>query len=182
MYSRAGSSQGYYVGARIFQLDFFRYSSISWKPDTTLNGYENYYIYPFLRPARFYVIIYRYPLDIVTVLRISMKIRNRFTGRYEERNHNRGIGNRNSFRDMEWYKWIAFEEVRPTRKRNLSLDTVNRNLYRLVRNVPPPPRDLFSFSLPLSLSLPFSFFHFHPIPFPNLLLNPIKYLSFFPSL
>lgn len=161
MYSRAGSSQGYYVGARIFQLDFFRYSSISWKPDTTLNGYENYYIYPFLRPVRFFVIIYRYPLDIVTVLRISMKIRNRFTGLYEERNHNRGIGNRNSFRDMEWYKWMAFEEVRPTRKRNLSLDTVNRNLYRLVRNVPSISRSVFFLSASLSASLSlFSFFSF----------------------
>lgn len=70
---RRGRSWGYYVSARIFQLDFFRYSSVSWKPPGLWMGMK--IITPAGQAHSPSAIIYRHPLDKALVLRSSMEIR-----------------------------------------------------------------------------------------------------------
>lgn len=66
-----GRSWGYYVSARIFQLDFFRYSSVSWRPPGFWMGMK--IITPAGQAHFPSAIIYRHPLDKVLVFGIQWK-------------------------------------------------------------------------------------------------------------
>lgn len=66
-----GRSWGYYVSARIFQLDFFRYSSVSWRPPGFWIGMK--IITPAGQAHSPSAIIYRHPLDKVLVFEIQWK-------------------------------------------------------------------------------------------------------------
>lgn len=66
-----GRSWGYYVSARIFQLDFFRYSSVSWRPPGLWMGMK--IITPAGQAHFPSAIIYRHPLDKALVFGIQWK-------------------------------------------------------------------------------------------------------------